>query len=229
MWRQNVQRRRLVRDFFEGLRSRRYGGPGFEVKFDVDLMQMAREDLQPEDVPHLLAMIENDTLSSGLRNRAASLILSEQCFSQARERAAVVRTLNDLYVQNVTTWHWEVLRGIALALSNRAADHQSLLSYLKTFITDEYALQANLRQSENYYGTAATATQRFLSRVKDADAPIGSVLWEAFYLAYRHGPAEPAVQREILSALRSRAATIEDDDLRTLWRSLVANVETGDR
>jgi hypothetical protein len=129
-------------------------------------------------------VIGDTTRDAQIRNRCASVLLSPACFPAGEGRATAIRRLKDLYrVTVVALPHdWQVPRGIALALSNRANDNECLLHFLAAIRSDADLLNENLAQTERYYRGRQFAVKYYLDRIRREDIAPEACVWEAFYL-----------------------------------------------
>lgn len=173
----------LVRNFLRGLRKREYAGPGFDIDFDWELMKLARSEVRLSDSPHLMKLLSDPTAKSGLRNRAASLILVPRMADD--QRSMIVKELIKYYHRCFNISDWQIFRAIALALSNRLNYDQCILHYLREIRRDRELINKNLKLTDDFYETSELAVERYLSRLNNLDIPTGGCIWELFYVGRR--------------------------------------------
>ncbi|MBN1349540.1 hypothetical protein JXJ21_09035 [candidate division KSB1 bacterium] len=176
---------KLARQFVWGLRKNKWKGRAFEVDFDRNLMQMTRELLQKPDTNLLFNLLENVHALPKLRNRAASLLLNNKVLNDRKYKATVIRRMRDYYNQNRDKAPWQVLRAVALALSNRANEAECILHYINKIKGNLELTEENLRISESYYTSKNDAVFYYINKLNDIEIPTAGCVWEIFYIANR--------------------------------------------
>lgn len=213
----SVGRHRLAKQFLRGVRNRDLRGPGFSAEFDEDLMALTRDMLNYSDAPLLFEIIANEAVSSGIRNRCASIIISPRSFRNHQERARMISSLWAYYQTHIESLPWEVARAIALALANRANFEECIIDYVERLDRDENAREANLLQTDRYYGGEEVAVERYLKRLADSKAPSTGNVWEVYYVSHRASPADKKIRELLLKRFKS----IESPRLKVFWERML--------
>lgn len=223
VWRGSAHRLDLATEFVAGLRSGDHSGRAFQAQFDSDQMNLTRKVLLPSDVPLLLEVISDTSRDAQIRNRCASVLLSPACFPGGEGMASAMRRLKELYRETVAALprDWQVPRGIALALSNRANDSECILHFVSAIRSDGDLLSKNLAQTERYYRGRQYAVKYYLDRIRREDIAPEACIWEVFYLT----ECADTQQRPVVArALRRLDMRIDDAAMRAFWRGCLSSL-----
>jgi hypothetical protein len=218
----------LARAFVQSLRNGVRSGPSFETHFDADQMHLARQLLAPDDVPRLLELLADTSMPSGVRNRCASLVLSEACATEGKHTVTTINTLITLYKEASSSLpdNWEVARGIAFALANQVGHSDALLDYLRRIAPDAKLVQLNLEQTNRYYGDSAEAIELLLKRVRNQKVSPSACVWEAFYLTHPSVHLG-ALRGEVAIALKKKENAVTSPPLAEFWRKRIELLDSG--
>ena len=195
--RSSVDDYKIASQFISLLRQGKWKGRAFEINFDRDMMQMARELLRKNDVTSLLSLMKTNDVRPALRNRAASLLLSKNIIKDKEQKSFITHEMNRFYWENLETAPWQVLRAIALALANRLNNHNCIFDYITRIKASEHSADQNFEVTDTYYGTRSKAIDYCLHRLNNPEVPIAGCLWEIFYLSRRAEKGSKAVIKVI--------------------------------
>jgi hypothetical protein len=203
---------RLAREFMEGIKTGNYTGKAFEINFNSDLSEVVRELLRKEDTPMLWELLVDPNAAPNLRNRAASLLLGRHLGRDRTLRASIIEDMRQYYLKNKDTAHFLVLRGIALALANRANDAECISDYINQIRKDHVVLEGNLKTTDDYYGGTDNAIAYYLNRINMPDIPSAGCVWEIFYLSRRAKTRD----QHVIDVLKRRMQQTDDQPIRRM-------------
>ena len=195
----------LANEFVEALRAGKSEGRAFEPTFTESTMKKVRQRLTNGDTESLWRLMDNASAHPELRNRAASLLLGERLLEHPTEQGRVAEEMRRYYDDNKGTAPWQLLRGIALALSNQTGDATYLRDYLSVIGGDPKLLELNLLTTDKYYRSAENAVSIFLRRIGEPHRSTAKCIWELFYISRRAGNDKDRAIRSIEKRARNTA------------------------
>jgi hypothetical protein len=212
----------FARTFVEALRKGLHSGPTFDEDIDSDPMQAIRIEMERDpsaslgDTEHLVAIIENDRLRAGLRNRAASLILGRRLAHDRQQQAMAREYLTNFFQHHAEHWanvessNWLILRAVAYALASWGGNFTPMIRWLEALERDQDLLSINLEVSDIYVGRGHTSQAVEVYALSIAKAlerstnPVPKKLWEIYYIGHRAEPSNRFL--ELLNACVDRTA-----------------------
>jgi len=208
---------RIARQFLRGIRTGNYSGQAFELNFNSDLSELVRELLKKEDTSMLWKLLTDSDASPNLRNRAASLIIGRHLGKERALRAKIIEDMRQYYQANKHTAHFLVLRGIALALANRANDSDCILDYINQIKTDSVVLEGNLKTTDDYYTGKDNAIQYYLNRINNPEVPSAGCVWEIFYISRR----AKSKDRDTIDILKRRMMQTDNSKISRMCEDVI--------
>jgi hypothetical protein len=208
----------LANEFVEALRAGKSEGRAFEPTFTESTMKKVRQRLTNSDTESLWRLMDNASAHPELRNRAASLLLGERLLEHPIQQGRVAEALRKYYDHNKGTAPWQLLRGIALALSNQTGDATYLRYYISEIQTDREILELNLLTTDKYYESAENACSIFLRRISDSHRSTARCIWELFYVSRR----VPSEKERAIRAIDKRARNTANVQLKAFCSDCAA-------
>jgi hypothetical protein len=215
------EQRKLAESYIDGLRLVDWTGHAFQVSIGRKTILHIRSLLKADDTKYILQMVKDKTLNPALRNRAASVVFGPRLEGLDDEFRQVVTELREFYVANNKHDHWQVMRGVAIALADQAGDVFCMADWISNIRLDPGLLEANLQMSDTYYGGVKNAVKRCMEKVEEtARTAPAAQLWPVFYLGQRAVPRD----QYVIGVLQNCIADAEMPDLRVLCEEAIHNI-----
>jgi hypothetical protein len=176
--------------------------------FNRDQMQLARKILTKTDAQVLMELIKDTNANNNLRKLAVSLILATNIIQGDEElKGNLIKELRIYYQTHKNDKRqFPVLRGIALALSNRVYETDCIMDYISKLKAKQEILEKGLKISEQYYGGIKETIEDYVKRLNNPEMPAAACIWEVFYLGKRANKGDKKV---IGALIRCRQRTDE--------------------